>query len=42
MAFGAFLVLSPSAHADIFEIEAATSCPGSVVGAFAMAASRSA
>jgi hypothetical protein len=32
MAFGAFLVLSPSAHADIFEIEAATSCPGSVGG----------
>ena len=32
MAFGAFLVLSPRAHADIFEIEAATSCPGSVGG----------
>jgi hypothetical protein len=32
MAFGVFLVLSPSAHADIFEIEAATSCPGSVGG----------
>jgi hypothetical protein len=28
----AFLALSPSAHADIFEIEAATSCPGSVGG----------
>jgi hypothetical protein len=32
MAFGAFLVLSPRAHADIFEIEAATACPGSVGG----------
>jgi hypothetical protein len=32
MAFSAFLVSSPSAHADIFEIEAATGCPGSLGG----------
>ena len=31
IAFAA-VFLSPSAHADIFEIEAATSCPGSVGG----------
>jgi hypothetical protein len=28
----ALLLLSPSAHADIIEVEAATSCPGSVGG----------
>jgi hypothetical protein len=32
VAFGAFFLFAPSAHADIFEIEAATSCPGSVGG----------
>ena len=37
----ALLLLSPSAHADIIEVEAATGCPGSVGGGFAMGASRS-
>jgi hypothetical protein len=32
MSLAAFLALPPSARADIFEIEAATSCPGSVGG----------
>src|ERR1051326_7449701 len=30
--FPALLLLSPRAHADIIEVEAATSCPGSVGG----------
>jgi hypothetical protein len=29
---GAFLLLTPHAHADIIEVEAATSCPGSLGG----------
>jgi len=32
LASPALLLLSPSAHADIVEVEAATSCPGSVGG----------
>ena len=32
LAFPALLLLSPSAHADIVEVEAATGCPGSVGG----------
>src|SRR5260221_1015500 len=31
-AFPALLLLPPSAHADIVEVEAATGCPGSVGG----------
>lgn len=32
MAFAVNFLLAPRAHADIFELEAATSCPGSVGG----------
>src|SRR5260221_14225653 len=32
LAFPALLLLPPSAHADIVEVEAATGCPGSVGG----------